>query len=199
MVPCSWPCVGEPEVEVQEVWEIAQALASSWVRTPKRNALAHNRIGWGRASCGGTGASGSLQERHPTVARILLIDDDESLRRPLKMLLERAGHEVLPAANGPDGLRLWRERGGDLVITDIHMPGKNGLETILEVRHHAPQARILAMSGGDRNARVDVLGAATLLGAVRTILKPFTLTEMLQAVEEALRLDCHLAEGQSQP
>lgn len=184
---------------MQEVWEIAQALAPPWGLTPKRNALARNRIGWGARKLRLDRSVRLLPRKGPPVARILLIDDDESLRRPLKTMLERAGHEVLPAANGPDGLRLWRERGGDLVITDIHMPGKNGLETILEVRHHAPQARILAMSGGDRNARVDVLGAATLLGAVRTILKPFTLTEMLQAVEEALRLDCHLAEGQSQP
>ena len=120
------------------------------------------------------------------MARILLIDDEESIRRPLQILLERAGHEVLPAANGPDALKLWRAQGGDLVITDIHMPGKNGLETILELRHHAPDAPILAMSGGDRNGRVDVLGAAATLGAVRTIQKPFTLKEMMEAVEELL-------------
>jgi len=120
------------------------------------------------------------------VARILIIDDEECIRRPLQILLERAGHEVLPAASGADALRLWRARGGDLVITDIHMPGKNGLETILELRHHAPEARILAMSGGDRNARVDVLGAAATLGTVRTIQKPFTLREMLEAVDKLL-------------
>jgi DNA-binding NtrC family response regulator len=120
------------------------------------------------------------------LARILIIDDEDSVRRALQMVLERAGHEVLSVSNGPDALRLWRERGGDLVITDIHMPGKDGLETILELRHHSPDVRVLAMSGGDRNGRVDVLGAASLLGAVRTIMKPFTLPEMLQAVEEAL-------------
>jgi DNA-binding NtrC family response regulator len=120
------------------------------------------------------------------VARILIIDDEECIRRPLQILLERAGHEVFPAANAPDALRLWRARGGDLVITDIHMPGKDGLETILELRYHAPEARILAMSGGDLNAQIDVLGAAATLGAVRTIQKPFTLNEMLQAVEDSL-------------
>jgi DNA-binding NtrC family response regulator len=120
------------------------------------------------------------------VARILIIDDEVSIRRPLQIILERAGHEVVSAGNGSEAVRLWRQRAGDLVITDIHMPEKNGLETIVELRQIAPHTRILAMSGGDLNPRVDVLGDATLLGAIRTISKPFTLEEMLRAVEELL-------------
>jgi two-component system, chemotaxis family, chemotaxis protein CheY len=120
------------------------------------------------------------------VARILIIDDEASIRKPLQILLERAGHEVVSAANGSDAVRLWRQRAGDMVITDIHMPEKNGLEAIIELRQIAPQTRILAMSGGDLNRRLDVLGDATLLGAVHTISKPFTLEEMLQAVEKVL-------------
>ena len=120
------------------------------------------------------------------MARILIIDDEASIRKPLRVILERAGHEVVSAANGSEAVRLWRQRAGDMVITDIHMPEKNGLETIIELRQIAPQARILAMSGGDLNARVDVLGDATLLGAVHTISKPFTLDEMLRAVERVL-------------
>jgi two-component system, chemotaxis family, chemotaxis protein CheY len=121
------------------------------------------------------------------VARILLIDDQECIRRPLKLLLERAGHEVFQAANGMEAVRLWRQSSGDLVITDIHMPEKNGLETILELRQLSPLTPILAMSGGDRNGRVDVLGDATQLGAFRTLAKPFSLREMLEAVEQLLR------------
>jgi DNA-binding NtrC family response regulator len=120
------------------------------------------------------------------VARILIIDDEASIRRPLQVILERAGHEVVSAANGSEAVRLWRHRAGDMVITDIHMPEKNGLETIIELRQIAPQARILAMSGGDLNTRVDVLGDAALLGAVHTISKPFTLDEMLRAVDRVL-------------
>jgi two-component system, chemotaxis family, chemotaxis protein CheY len=120
------------------------------------------------------------------LARILIIDDEASIRRPLRVILERAGHEVVSAANGSEAVRLWRDRAGDMVITDIHMPEKNGLETIIELRQFAPQARILAMSGGDLNTLVDVLGDATLLGAVHTISKPFTLDEMLRAVERVL-------------
>jgi DNA-binding NtrC family response regulator len=121
------------------------------------------------------------------VARILLIDDEACIRRPLQLLLERAGHEVFSAANGVEAVRLWRESSGDLVITDIHMPEKDGLETILELRQLSPRTPILAMSGGHRNGRVDVLGDATQLGAFRTIAKPFALREMLQAVEELLQ------------
>jgi CheY-like chemotaxis protein len=120
------------------------------------------------------------------VARILIIDDEASIRKPLQIILERAGQEVVSAANGSEAVRLWRQLAGDLVITDIHMPEKNGLETIIELRQIAPHPRILAMSGGDLNPRVDVLGDATLLGASRTISKPFTLEEMLRAVEEVL-------------
>jgi two-component system, chemotaxis family, chemotaxis protein CheY len=120
------------------------------------------------------------------VARILIIDDEASIRKPLQILLERAGHEVVSAANGSEAVRFWRQRAGDMVITDIHMPEKNGLEAIIELRQIAPQTRILAMSGGDLNRRLDVLGDATLLGAVHTISKPFTLEEMLQAVEKVL-------------
>jgi len=128
---------------------------------------------------------GRIPQENP-VARILIIDDEASIRRPLQIILERAGHEVVSAANGSEAVRLWRHRAGDMVITDIHMPEKNGLEVIIELRQIAPQARILAMSGGDLNTRVDVLGDATLLGAVHTISKPFTLGEMLGAVERVL-------------
>ncbi len=120
------------------------------------------------------------------MARILIIDDEASIRKPLQVLLERAGHHVVAAPDGSEGIRLWRQDPGDLVITDIHMPGKDGIETIIELRHIAPQARILAMSGGDMNRGVDVLGDARMLGAIRTISKPFKLEEMLEAVEAAL-------------
>jgi CheY-like chemotaxis protein len=93
---------------------------------------------------------------------------------------------VFAAANGMEAVRLWRESSGDLVITDIHMPEKDGLETIIELRQLAPRTPILAMSGGHQNGRVDVLGDAAQLGAFRTIAKPFALREMLDAVEQLL-------------
>ncbi|HTC24971.1 MAG TPA: response regulator [Gemmatimonadales bacterium] len=121
------------------------------------------------------------------MARILIIDDEEGIRRPLQRVLERAGHEVLAASDGQEGLRLWRKVGADLVITDVMMPNKNGIETILELRTSIPQVPVIAMSGGDVSQRLDLLGNATLLGAVYTMLKPFSLSEMLEKVAEVLR------------
>jgi DNA-binding NtrC family response regulator len=119
--------------------------------------------------------------------RILIVDDDASIRRTLNLMLSRAGYEVTQAADGSEALKLWRDRGGDLVITDLHMPEKDGIETIMELLSHSPGMRIIAMSGGGQTKRLDLLGNATMLGAVLTIEKPFTLTEMLTLVDRALK------------
>jgi DNA-binding NtrC family response regulator len=119
--------------------------------------------------------------------RILIVDDDASIRRTLSLLLSKAGYEVTQASDGSEALRLWRDCGGDLVITDLHMPEKDGIETIMELLSHSPGMRIIAMSGGGQTKRLDLLGNATMLGAVLTIEKPFTLTEMLTLVDRALK------------
>jgi DNA-binding NtrC family response regulator len=118
--------------------------------------------------------------------RILIVDDDASIRRTLSILLSKAGYEVTQAADGSEAMRLWRDRGGDLVITDLHMPEKDGIETIIELLSHTPGIRIIAMSGGGQTKRLDLLGNVALLGSVLTIEKPFTLTEMLTVVSRAL-------------
>jgi DNA-binding NtrC family response regulator len=118
--------------------------------------------------------------------RILIVDDDASIRRTLNLLLSKAGYEVIQASDGSEAVRLWRDHGGDLVITDLHMPEKDGIETIMELLSHSPGMRIIAMSGGGQTKRLDLLGNATMLGAVLTIEKPFTLTEMLTLVSRVL-------------
>jgi DNA-binding response OmpR family regulator len=120
------------------------------------------------------------------MARILIIDDEEAIRRPLQILLERFGHEVTVAADGQEGLRLWRSLGADLVITDIMMPNKDGIETIVELQTSAQPVPVIAMSGGDVSQRLDLLGDARLLGAVHTVCKPFSLSEMLKKIGEVL-------------
>jgi len=122
------------------------------------------------------------------MARILIIDDEEGIRRPLQILLERAGHEVMAAPDGREGLRLWRRLGADLVITDIMMPNKDGIETIVELQASARAVPVIAMSGGDVSQRLDLLGDARLLGAVYTVPKPFALSEMLEKVGHVLSL-----------
>jgi DNA-binding NtrC family response regulator len=118
--------------------------------------------------------------------RILVVDDDAGIRRTLHILLSRAGYRVSQARDGMEALRLWRDTGADLVITDLHMPEKDGIEMIIELMSHSPSVRIIAMSGGGQTRRLDLLGDATLLGAVHTIEKPFTLSEMMNTVRQAL-------------
>jgi Response regulator containing CheY-like receiver, AAA-type ATPase, and DNA-binding domains len=118
--------------------------------------------------------------------RILVVDDEDGIRRALRTVLERAGYEVREARTGQDAVRLWREEQGDLVITDIHMPDKDGIETILELRALSPNLPIIAVSGsGERRCR-DLLRDANLLGTIRTLDKPFRLTEVLECVSEVI-------------
>ena len=127
----------------------------------------------------------------PTAAgqRILIVDDDPGIRRALHILLCREGYQVTQARDGREALRLWRDHGGDLVITDLHMPEKNGFETIVELMSHSPGMRIIAMSGGGQTKRLDLLADAMMLGAVLTIEKPFTLNEMMSMVRQALTVE----------
>jgi CheY-like chemotaxis protein len=122
----------------------------------------------------------------PNGRRIMVVDDDAAIRRSLHTLLSRSGYQVLEAADGSEAVRLWRNGGADLVITDLHMPNKDGIQTIIELLTHTPGVPIIAMSGGGQTKRLDLLGNVTLLGSVFTIEKPFTLTEMLNVVSRAL-------------
>jgi DNA-binding response OmpR family regulator len=118
--------------------------------------------------------------------RILLIDDEEPLRTLLRTTLERAGYEVIEASDGKIGLQLLAESSVDLVITDLVMPEKEGLETILELRRQNSSAKIIAISGGGRmNPKVN-LAMAEQFGALCTLAKPFSQQEILDAVAEAL-------------
>jgi CheY-like chemotaxis protein len=120
------------------------------------------------------------------VPRILIIDDDPDIRRLLRMALEKDRHEVLEAADGGEGVRRWRDGHPDLVITDLMMPGKDGLDTLFELVSLDPRVKVIAMTGGNWREAVDRLHDARLFGAVRTVAKPFTLSEMLRVVGEVL-------------
>jgi two-component system response regulator (stage 0 sporulation protein F) len=120
------------------------------------------------------------------MSRVVVIDDELSIRRSLRVLLTRYGYEAYEAADGLEGLRLCREVVPDLVITDIHMPGADGIEVIAALHAMAPGLPIIAISGGDQTSALDLLGSAGMLGAVESLRKPFTVTEVLQAVSLAL-------------
>jgi CheY-like chemotaxis protein len=123
------------------------------------------------------------------VARILIIDDEAQTREVIKQMLERAGHHVEEAADGDAGLDIIRHTGFDLVITDILMPNKEGLETITELRRNYPEIKIIVMSGGGRVNNLDYLNVARMLGAQRALEKPIARQDMLEAVNAVLALD----------
>ena len=118
------------------------------------------------------------------MATILIIDDEEIVRVLLRSVLEEAGYEVAEAANGREGLELYRQRPIHLVITDILMPEMNGLDMLLELTREFLYAKVIAISGvgGERN----VLDVAKLLGARQTFKKPFSMSDLLSAVRYEL-------------
>jgi two-component system, chemotaxis family, chemotaxis protein CheY len=120
------------------------------------------------------------------VARILVIDDENPIRRMLRAALEMEGHEVFEACHGDEALRLHRTTPADLVITDMIMPLKDGLEVIMALRREAPEVRVIAMSGGGRFMMMEPLQMAEPLGAFATLRKPFELDAMIETVRRAL-------------
>jgi DNA-binding response OmpR family regulator len=118
--------------------------------------------------------------------QILVIEDDFAVRELILQTLSKAGYEVIAAGDGVEGLNLFREKNPALVITDIVMPQKEGLQTIIELRQESPGVKVIAMSGGGRYCNADYLKLARKFGASRTVSKPFMREEMLTAVRELL-------------
>jgi|SRR6185503_3789157 CheY-like chemotaxis protein len=119
------------------------------------------------------------------MARILIIDDAVAVRELLEQMLRLTGHDVVVAANGKEGLDQLRLQPAELVITDLFMPEKEGLETIRELRRDFPNIGIIAMSG--EPGMPSLLGIAKRFGALKTIEKPFDRNEMMAAVQEVLQ------------
>ncbi len=120
------------------------------------------------------------------MSRILVIDDEEPVRLLLRKMLEQAGHEVDVASGGSSGIELYRQRGADIVITDILMPGMDGIETIRQLRRESPGVRILAISGGGRIGADHYLCLAGKLGALSELSKPFSRQSLIDEVDTLL-------------
>src|SRR5512145_2703940 len=119
------------------------------------------------------------------MARILVIDDHEDLCAFLQELLQSEGYAVNVAPDGNSGIEVQRRVPADVVITDIFMPDKDGVETIHQLRTEFPGVRIIAMSGGGAvSKQVDYLAMAREFGADRLLSKPFEANELLKAVRE---------------
>ena len=121
------------------------------------------------------------------MASILVIDDDPQVCSLLKQVLEGEGYTVQSALNGIEGLSLYRRTPAELVILDILMPEKEGLETIVELRRDFPRVKIIAMSAGSERAKINLLDLARRLGAEQTITKPFDLTTITALVTKVLK------------
>ena len=115
---------------------------------------------------------------------ILVIDDEENIRELVRAVLENAGYRVLDAIDGDSGLEMFRANHVDLIITDLIMPGKEGIETITELRREQSDQKIIAMSGAvDSSTYLHLAGS---LGADETLAKPFKVSELVEAVERLL-------------
>ncbi len=107
----------------------------------------------------------------------------------LGLTLTHFGHLVIEARNGKEGLELFPDACADLVITDIVMPEKEGLEVLMELRKQKPPVKIIVISGGTRNRSGGYLRTATALGAPKVLEKPFSNGELMNAVNELLSID----------
>ena len=120
--------------------------------------------------------------------RILIVDDDPAVRSTLANVIASAGFEVLAADGGKQAMDLLRDNEVDLTIIDIFMPGVDGMEFIIRVRRQSPDAKIIAISGGGEFNMQNVLDIADVVGAERTLSKPFGPDDLLRAVREVLGL-----------
>lgn len=119
--------------------------------------------------------------------RILVIDDEPTALDLLRRILEMNGYEVLAAIDGQKGVELFHQYPCDLVITDMVMPIKDGLQTILDLRKIAPYLPIIAISGGGAISKERYLAVAGYLDNVITIAKPFAIEDITEAVKKLLQ------------
>ncbi len=117
---------------------------------------------------------------------ILIVDDNEQVCGVLREAFERAGYLVTTAPDGNQGTLSYRENPTDLVILDILMPEKEGLETLIELRRDFPSIKVIAISGGSERAHVNLLDLAKRLGALHTVKKPFEMKTLVNLADSVL-------------
>lgn len=121
------------------------------------------------------------------MAKILVIDDEEFMRDSLRQMLSRSGHSVVVANDGEQGVAMFKSSKPDLVITDMIMPNKDGIQLIMDIFHQNPKQPVIAISGGRRAVTAEFnLNSADLLGVKCVLAKPFTFEQLREAVSTAL-------------
>ncbi len=121
------------------------------------------------------------------MARILVIDDQEPIRRVVRRALEQDGHEVFDASDGEIGMEILESQSFDIVITDIFMPGQDGIVTLRLIRKRFPTVKVIVISGGDSSGMLDLRQDAELLGAIKSLQKPFNAGEIIDVVRDVLK------------
>lgn len=122
------------------------------------------------------------------MACILIVDDDQCVRTAVKKMLRNEPYEIIEAANGREAVKLFNHTKIDLMITDLVMPEKEGIETILEIRQGFPDVKIIAISGGGKCGMDLYLSMAKDLGANDVLSKPFQIGDFLKSVKKVM--DC---------
>jgi CheY-like chemotaxis protein len=118
---------------------------------------------------------------------ILVVDDEELARFTVREILEEGGHSVLEASGADEALRLLGDGPVDVLVTDIIMPGKDGIALVAEVRRTHPGIKVVAISGGGRSTRLDFLTVAKAYGADQVLAKPFGGEQLLAAITACLK------------
>ena len=118
--------------------------------------------------------------------RILVIEDDQQLRRLIRTFLQFEGYEVVEAQDGLQGFEIFQTQPIDLVILDMIMPVKDGMETLMDLRVKSPDLGIIVMSGGDGTGPEPYLEIATRFGASRILPKPFGRHGLIRAVQKTI-------------
>lgn len=118
--------------------------------------------------------------------RILVIDDEQLLRSTVVTILTRGGYSVEEASDGQAGIAMFHKNPPDVVITDIFMPNRDGIEIIRELKHSSPQTKIIAMTGGGNMRMMEITSVAKVLGADLVLDKPFESESLLAAINAVL-------------
>ncbi len=121
------------------------------------------------------------------MTKILIIEDNALSQHTLRRILQSAGYDVVTADNGREGLAAFNKEHPDLIVSDIIMPEKEGIETIMEILRDHPHTKIIAISGGGRMGNTDFLQIAKKLGACDAIAKPFDPEDLIERVQSCLK------------
>ncbi|SRR5712692_8289160 len=120
------------------------------------------------------------------MANILVVDDETILLTLMDTVLSRKGHEVVLAGGGHKGVEMFRQNHPDVVITDIFMPNRDGIEVVMELKRSCPRTTIIAMTGGGQRCMMEITSPAKLLGTDHILHKPFARESLVAAVNAAL-------------